>query len=570
MSPIPIASTLTNYPNLSAWNLEQSHSELGFFYWFGTLAALTLFLVLSWGQLSDNRRKIARLVMVVGYLGSLAIVAAPLLAGLLPLSLAALVAGSWGFSMRGAGFRLPALPGIAWVLLAALVLRLPGMFESFWYDESFTAAYTRLSLDRLGAAVLADVHPPLWYAIAWVNARLFGFSEFAYRLPALAAGVVAVWLAYRLARRLVDDPRYALLVAGFMAVLPSLIYYSNEARGYSLLLCGALALTLALVERRPWLWLLAAVVCLLTHNIGYVYVAVSGLVCLVLMRSAHLRHGWRWLAALTGAALVGLSWLPFMFLQSGDIADGFWLSSLTAGGLFMPIVSVTLGGRVTDSLLLHTTGAVILVSLLSVWAARRWLLSWPGVLVASWFLVPLLVALVSVLWRPVYLDRALMPAFMALPFCWAYALLYLYKADRNTAAALLAPALALALLVYYQPDRQRVDFNRLAAACAGADVVYTSDLPAAFMASYYATPDVVVWPAANDLNQTLPLAVKADLFTLGYLENQRGSICLIDVVNPLNKQSEQDYLAAHVPESARPRTVVTKTNYQVVVYRWLA
>src|SRR5581483_7964581 len=105
--------------------------------------------------------------------------------------------------------------------------------------------------------------PPLYFVLAWVWTRAFGFGEAALRSLSAAFGVLTIPLAYGAARRLISRPA-ALITAALLAVNPFLVWYSQDARSYALFaLLGAASLwCLARALERPDAWVLIAwVVC---------------------------------------------------------------------------------------------------------------------------------------------------------------------------------------------------------------------------------------------------------------------------------------------------------------------
>ena len=71
--------------------------------------------------------------------------------------------------------------------------RRAGRRRLFWFDELWTVWIVRApSAGELARRIGADVHPPLYYALAWLWTRAFGLSEVALRLPSLIAAVAAV------------------------------------------------------------------------------------------------------------------------------------------------------------------------------------------------------------------------------------------------------------------------------------------------------------------------------------------------------------------------------------------
>jgi hypothetical protein len=117
----------------------------------------------------------------------------------------------------------------------------------------------------------------------WI--RMFGDSEASVRLPALAAGIGTVALLPPLGRLLVT-PLAGWVAAWFLAVSPVHIWYSHEARPYSLLMLASVAVGVAYgilerahEDRRVHRWFIAsALVLSMTHFYGILLVAALALV----------------------------------------------------------------------------------------------------------------------------------------------------------------------------------------------------------------------------------------------------------------------------------------------------
>ncbi len=107
--------------------------------------------------------------------------------------------------------------------------------QSLWWDEALSVLVARQPLSQLLSALehYADFNPPLFYVIMRYWMLLAGQSEFAVRWLSVGAGVLAVAVAATLARRLFG-PAGAALSALFFAIQPFLVYYGQEARGYTL------------------------------------------------------------------------------------------------------------------------------------------------------------------------------------------------------------------------------------------------------------------------------------------------------------------------------------------------
>jgi len=116
------------------------------------------------------------------------------------------------------------------------VLRFYGLArQGFWFDEASTALLVHLSPGQmLGLIPQTESTPPLYYLVAWIWTRGFGFGEAGLRSLSALAGVLVVPVAYGAAARLLGH-RAGLIAAALTACNPLLIWYSQEARSYELL-----------------------------------------------------------------------------------------------------------------------------------------------------------------------------------------------------------------------------------------------------------------------------------------------------------------------------------------------
>jgi mannosyltransferase len=213
-----------------------------------------------------------------------------------------------------------------WWPLAALVvlaaaLRLATLDQqSFWYDEAFTPVHVLHS--GLGATLRAVVHhentPPLWYLLAWADARLFGDGALALRLPSALAGILTVPVVWAIGARLVGR-RAAVIAAAIVAVNPLFVWYSQEARAYGLFVLTSALAMLCFVRaldapsaRRMAAFALAGALALLTH-----YFAVFLLVPMALWLLRDAAHRRTALVAMGALVAVGLALLPLISAQGG-------------------------------------------------------------------------------------------------------------------------------------------------------------------------------------------------------------------------------------------------------------
>lgn len=189
--------------------------------------------------------------------------------------------------------------------------------QSFWYDEGVTA----LLVHRSPGAMLrlvpqTELTPPLYYCLAWAWARVFGYGEAGLRSLSALAGVATVPALYGAAATLVSK-RAGLIAAALASCSPLLIWYSQEARSYSVLVLLATLSLLAFAHVRSeptprWLcaWALTAGLTLATHYYGVLIVVPEALWLL----GAHRRER-KVLLAVAAVGAFGLALLPIAISQ---------------------------------------------------------------------------------------------------------------------------------------------------------------------------------------------------------------------------------------------------------------
>ena len=122
-------------------------------------------------------------------------------------------------------------------MLLAVLLRFPTVdSQSYWADEFLTVTLLKLRLaEMLGAIQTNEGMPPLYYVLAWLWTKPFGTAEAGLRSLSALFGTATVPVAYMAARDLARSQRAGLVTAALVAVNPLLVWYSQEARSYALL-----------------------------------------------------------------------------------------------------------------------------------------------------------------------------------------------------------------------------------------------------------------------------------------------------------------------------------------------
>lgn len=219
--------------------------------------------------------------------------------------------------------------------------------QSFHHDEVITAARVVPGTfgEMLHQVKGSESNPPLYYVLAWGWVKAFGTGEVALRSLSAIFGAATVPLGYRIGRELAGR-RAGLMTAALLAVNPMLIWYSQEARSYAVLVFFAAASLLffvrALRTRDPLdltLWALTSALALYSHYFAVFAVAIEALWLLVALRM-------RWRAVVPAVAAVGLAGLALVPLISAQVNPAHigWIDEIPLGSrAFQTSVSFLVG-----------------------------------------------------------------------------------------------------------------------------------------------------------------------------------------------------------------------------------
>lgn len=368
--------------------------------------------------------------------------------------------------IRRGGLSLPA------IVLIGSALRLINLgSEHLWFDEAFTWLNIQPTSD-LWSGIIGDAHPPLWTVIQAALGRVLGYSEFGLRLTPAALGIASIVMIYHVARCMMDR-RGARAAAGIAAIMPGLIYFSQDGRMYGLLLLLILICLWGALKRYYIIYMVAGAAAAYTHNIGLVYAGLIGLA----MLSA--RPHPKGLIAVAGMGIMWLPWLPIFIQQAGYVSGGYWTPPMSLGSALQPFVWTTLGSRLTEMIQVPTIAGAGGLTMLSLIVGRAWLYKrtnrpyWAVLLGA-----PAVLALYSILISPAYVFRALLPSGALIAILWGYTLTHLSPANLKYAQSVFVLAISLSLGGYYL-TLPRPDINEMIAPIRAhwqhGDLIYFAD-----------------------------------------------------------------------------------------------
>jgi len=130
------------------------------------------------------------------------------------------------------------------LFIFAFLIRLINLNQSLWLDEATTAiaVKTHSFIQIITQFSPADFHPPLYYLFMDLWTNVFGYSEIALRMPSVIFSLGTGWMIYLIikdihgffGRRLSQNDTVGFWATAFFLFNPLIIYYSQEARMYSM------------------------------------------------------------------------------------------------------------------------------------------------------------------------------------------------------------------------------------------------------------------------------------------------------------------------------------------------
>ena len=358
--------------------------------------------------------------------------------------------------------------------LAALLRFATLGVQSYHHDEIVTAS--RVLRGDFGHAMdavgFSESAPPLYYALAWFWTQMTGTGEFGLRSLSALAGVATVPVAYLIGLAL-RGRRAGLAAAALVAVNPMLLWYSQEARAYALLvlLCSLSLLycvrAMQRGERRDFtFWGLASGLALATHYFAIFPIAVE--VVWLLRRRGRASLAGLWILGLSGLLLAPLA------IHQMSLKHAEWIGNFSLGHRLWETVATFLAGETSDIIARPERPALALVPLVLAVAAlatlalradraERRAAAIPLSVALAAIGIPILLALLSP-GKDYVLARNVMPALVPLLIVLAIGATLPSSRRLGTflAGALIVYSLGFCVWASFSADLQRPDWHAVA------------------------------------------------------------------------------------------------------------
>ena len=323
-------------------------------------------------------------------------------------------------------------------------------FQSLWLDEATSAFLASFPFsDIIKATFTSEPNPPLYFCLLRSWSLLLGNSEVALRSLSALAGVIYVPIVYLLGREILSR-RIALLAAAISATSPFLIWFSQEARAFSLVALLTLVNTYFFVkachQRRVFWWIGFSASLLLSLYLHF-YAALLIPFELLFFLLFYRRYGQQLLSYLVATIVPVLFYLPWLASIYQAATGETWRSYFPPVQLIQSMLHVFISGELLgqkDILIWVIAFVLIAAAGLLPIRGRRGLSIEHGeglAFLALYLLIPIgLISLLSI-YTPVFMPRYIIIA--AAPFY----LLVARGLDRLWRISIILPIIGLSVIL---------------------------------------------------------------------------------------------------------------------------
>ncbi len=302
------------------------------------------------------------------------------------------------------------------IVLLGVGLRFINLNQSLWLDEAINVlAVQHFSLwGLITEYAKSDFHPPLFFVILWGWTKLFGVGEIISRLPSVLFGTLTIYIVYLLGKKL-HSVKLGLISALLVATNPLHIYYSQEARMYSL---AAMVVTLnilllcKIIKHEKVNIFFLVVSNLLVFASDYVAYLIFPAQLLFLILSGQKQVIKKWFIGFLTAILLWSIWTPVFLNQlmvGSQTSQNLPVWKMVVGGFDIKAAPLTLVKFIIGRISL--TNKLIYFSLLIPICSLFIFLVIKGLrvihanyrnLLISWLIMPIILGLIISLFIPIY------------------------------------------------------------------------------------------------------------------------------------------------------------------------
>jgi len=342
------------------------------------------------------------------------------------------------------------------ILVVGLILRLISSNQSLWLDEA-TSILTAKNFSFVEITTKfspGDFHPPLYYLVLKIWIQILGTSEIAARSLSVLFGALTVLVVYQIGSVL-HGKFVGLAAALLLAFSPLHIYYSQEARMYSMETFLAALLVWCFTTSRWALFIITGTLLVYTDYL-------PALIFVPLLWHAIIQKKAKQFLLCSSVIILSLvSWLPTFYqqLQNGLLvktnAPDWWkvLGKTNLKELALVLVKFIIG-RISFYNKPLYAGFVLVGLFLHEIPLRRALVNWDqSKLLWTWLTVPLILAATIGLKVSVFSYFRLLFLLPAFCLLTAYGLTFVEEKYKKLVFCMLLVFSAVCTSIYFSSPR---------------------------------------------------------------------------------------------------------------------
>lgn len=312
--------------------------------------------------------------------------------------------------------------------------------RSLWYDEVFSLDIVNGSWNQMLRRAKADVHPPLYYCILKIWLAFGGITGFNEIFLAKAGSFVPYLLIFFLSGSKIRKEhgiKTALLFELLIIGMPNLLNYALEIRSYSWALFFVTEVFLygyeivSYQKKSTWIYFTVySTLAAYTHYFAAVSVIVIYFSVLLICRKEKI---WKkWLLSVVCACIAYIPWLMVFVRQLGSVVQDYWIPEIT-GSTLMGYLKFLLEPPITkfNIGLIFGFSISLAYAILLGFQLRKKKKTRQQVYMLTGCAVALLTVftgiIVSVIFRPVFVSRYMVPALGCFWMCLSWMAVHSHK-----------------------------------------------------------------------------------------------------------------------------------------------
>ncbi|MBU0503839.1 MAG: glycosyltransferase family 39 protein [Candidatus Omnitrophica bacterium] len=297
-----------------------------------------------------------------------------------------------------------------WLILTlAIAIRIYKLGDAdLWYDEVYAYFMTTLTYGDITRKIFGEQFY-LYNILLKFWVFCFGMSEFSLRFLSMLFGVVSVPIMYKIGK-LLFNTKVGLIGSFLLSISPIHVWYSQEARGYSLSIFITLLIIYffirVLKESKVYLWIGLILSSLISIYINYFcfYAIILTSIALFLRRYKYIfKLGLVYiLIIISGFLLLA----PSLIRYISKLSSSFWVSKPNLGAIGITLDNFNIGYNATPGVYFITSVVFFLLFILGVffwWQDRKKVLAFLLFCIFSPIIFTFLISQLI----PIYLDRNL-------------------------------------------------------------------------------------------------------------------------------------------------------------------